>query len=81
MLMEAQLRSGHVACMPDYRLPKRVFFGELNSWSRSRGRPRLMYKDTLNAALKRCNIDSDSWETLAQDRSTWRGLVKRGVSA
>ena len=82
MLMEAQLRwSGHVARMPDYRLPKRVFFGELNSGSRSRGRPRLRYKDTLKAALKRCNIDSDSWEILAQDRSTWRGLVKRGVSA
>ena len=31
--------------------------------------------------MKICNIDSESWETLAQDRSTWRGMVKRGVSA
>ena len=82
MLMESQLRwSGHVARMPNYRLPKRVFFGELNTGRRSRGRPRLRYKDSLKVALKRCNIDTDSWETLAQDRVAWRGLVKRGVSA
>ena len=80
MLMETQLRwSGHVARMPDYRLPKRVFFGELNEGNRSRGRPRLRYKDTLKVALKRCNIDTDSWETLALDRTAWRGMVKRGV--
>ena len=82
MLMESQLRwSGHVARMPDYRLPKRVFFGELDSGKRSRGRPRLRYKDSLKVALKRCNIDTDSWEKLAQDRVAWRAMVKRGVSA
>ena len=54
MLMESQLRwSGHIARMPDYRLPKRVFFGELCSGNRSRGRPRKRYKDKLKVALKR----------------------------
>ena len=63
MLMESQLRwSGHVARMPDYRLPKRVFFGELDSGKRSCGRPRLRYKDSLKVALKTCNIDTDPWE-------------------
>ena len=81
MLMEAQLRwSGHVARMPDHRLPKKVFFGELVSGDRSRGRPRKRYKDTLKVALKRCDIDPGSWEVLAQDRTAWRSLTKRGVS-
>ena len=82
MLMESQLRwSGHVARMPDYRLPKRVFFGELDSGKRSRGRPCLRYKDSLKVPLKRCNIDTDSWEKLTQDRVAWRVMVKRGISA
>ena len=81
MLMEAQLRwSGHVARMPDHRLPKLVFFGELCSGVRSQGRPRKRYKDTLKVALKSCNIDPGSWEILAQDRTAWRGLIKRGIS-
>ena len=81
MLMESQLRwSGHIARMPDYRLPKRVFFGELCSGDRSRGRPRKRYKDTLKVSLKRCEIEPESWEHVAQDRATWRNLVKQGVS-
>ena len=81
MLMESQLRwSGHIARMPDYRLPKRVFFGEFCSGNRSRGRPRKRYKDTLKVALKKCRIEPESWEVRAQDRASWRNLVKRGVS-
>ena len=69
MLMESQLRwSGHIARMPDYRLPKRVFFGELCSGNRSRGRPRKRYKDTLKVALKRCLIKPSTWGVCAQDR-------------
>ena len=57
MLMESQPRwSGHIARMPDYRLPKRVFFGELCAGNRSRGRPRKRYKDTLNVALKNATL-------------------------
>ena len=77
MLMESQLRwSGHIARMPDYRLPKRVFFGEFYSGDRSRGMPRKRYKDTLNVSLKRYEIEPESWEHVAQDRATWRNLVK-----
>ena len=81
MLMESQLRwSGHIVRMPDYRLPKQVFFGELCSGNRSRGRPRKRYRDTRKVALKKCRIGPESWEVRAQDRASWRNLVKRGVS-
>ena len=57
MIMESQLRwSGHVARMPEYRLPKQVFFGELSTGNRSRGRPIQRYKDTLKAALKSATL-------------------------
>ena len=65
----------HVARIPDHPLPNRVFFGELNSGGRSGGRPHLRYKDTLKIALKRCNIESDSWDILAKDRSAMGGMV------
>ena len=30
--------------------------------------------------LKKCHIEPESWEVRAQDRASWRNLVKRGVS-
>ena len=63
MLMDSQLRwSGHIACMPDYRLPKRVFFGELCSGNGSLDKPRKLCKDTLKVALKKCHIEPESKE-------------------
>ena len=37
------------------------------------------YKDTLKASLKDFNIPTESWEQIAQDRTKWRGLIKRGA--
>ena len=44
----AQLRwSGHVTRMPDERLPKKVFYGELQEGKRSQGGQKKRYKDAL----------------------------------
>ena len=32
-----------------------------------------------NASLKDFNIPTESWEQIAQDRTKWRGLIKRGA--
>ena len=37
------------------------------------------YKDTLKASLKDSSIPTESWEQIAQDRTKWRGLIKRGA--
>ena len=51
MLMESQLWSfGHKAHLPDYRLPKLMFFGELCSGNRFR------YKVTFKVALKHATL-------------------------
>ena len=61
LLKLAQLRyTGHVTRMPDERLPKKVFFGELPVGRRSHGDQKKRYKDTLKASLKDLNIPTES---------------------
>ena len=77
VLKLAQLRwTGHVIRMPDARLPKKVFYGELQEGKRSQGGQKKRYKDTLKASLKDFEIPMGSWEQTAQERSKWRGLIK-----
>ena len=80
LLKLAQLRwTGHVTRMPDERLPKKILYRELQVGKRSHGGQKKRYKDTLKASLKDFNIPTESWEQIAQDRTKWRGLIKRGA--
>ena len=80
LLKLAQLRwTGHVTRMPDERLPKKIFYGELQVSKRSHGSQKKRYNDTLKASLKDFNIPTESWEQIAQDRIKWRGLIRRGA--
>ena len=77
----AQLRwTGHVIRMPDKRLPKKVFCGELQEGNRSQGDQKKRYKDTLKASLKDFDIPIGSLEQTAQERSKWRGLINKGAA-
>ena len=81
VLKLAQLRwTGHVIRMPDARLPKKVFYGELQEGKHSQGGQKKRYKDTLKASLKDFEIPMGSWEQTAQERSKWRGLINKGTS-
>ena len=81
VLKLAQLRlTGHVTRMPDKRLPKKVFYGELQEGKRSQGSEKKCYKDTLKASLKDFDIPIGSWEKTAQERSNRRGLINKGVT-
>ena len=66
--------------MPDARLPKKVFYGELQEGKRSQGGQKKRYKDTLKASLKDFEIPMGSWEQTAQERSKWRGLINKGAA-
>lgn len=82
LLKRSQLRwAGHVRRMPDERLPKKLFYGELSSGKRSLGGQSKRYRHTLKASLKCCDISPDTWEDVALDRSTWRSLIKSGTAA
>ena len=64
--------------MDDYRLPKRLFYGELFTGKRSVGGQYRRYKDTLKVTMKNFHIDPDNREQAAQDRPTWRSLIHKG---
>lgn len=73
MLKKLQLRwSGHVVRMDDSRLPKQLFYGQLEHYKRNPGGQKLRYKDTLKNNLKACRISTESWEDLARQRCAWR---------
>ena len=72
-IKRAQLRwSGHLVRMADDRIPKAVFYGELDAGKRTRGGQRKRYKDVLKATLKSCGVPHNTWE------STW--TVPSGVA-
>ena len=80
VLKLAQIRwTGLVMRMPDERLPKKVFFGELQEGKRSQGGQKKCYKATLKASLNDFDIPTGSWEQTAQERSKWRGLINKGA--
>ena len=61
ILGKTQLQwSGHVSRMDDYRLPKRLFYGELSAGKRSVGGQYKRYKDTLKVTMKNFHIDPDN---------------------
>ena len=66
--------------MPDERLPKKVFYEELQEGKCSQGGQMKRYKDTLNTSLKDFDIPIGSWEQIAQQRSKWRGLINKGAT-
>ena len=47
LLRKTQLHwAGHVARMPEHRMPKRIFYSELAEGARQRGGQKKRYKDT-----------------------------------
>ena len=68
---------GHVHHMEDGRLPKDILYGELAIGKRSRGRPQLRYKDVCKRDMRALEIDSESWEDIAADRSSWCCLLHK----
>ena len=81
-LLKSQLCwTGHVIRMDNTRIPKQLFFGVLKNGNRKTGRPKLCYKDTIKQNLKRCNIKPKDLESSASDRSVWRSVTHKAVTA
>ena len=76
LLRQRRLRwLGHVHRMPEGRIPTDLLFGELASGKRSTGRPQLRYRDVVKRDMKTVDIGTESWESLAANRSKWRGAL------
>ncbi|PIK34030.1 hypothetical protein BSL78_29151 [Apostichopus japonicus] len=81
MLSERRLRwLVHVHRMEEGRIPKDLLYGQLECGSRPRGRPHLRYRDSCKRDLQSANININSWEDLASQRSAWRVALKSGIN-
>ena len=69
--------AGHVSRMEDVRMPKAVFFSELQEEKRDRGAPRKRYKDQLKRHLAQAGISHHLWQQEASDRDSWRLSVRK----
>ena len=58
------------------RIAKRVYVGEC-AGSRSVGRPRKRRIDTVKERLKERGLDIREARRMVEERSEWRGLVRR----
>ena len=80
MITQHRLRwAGHLARMDNSRLAKQVFYSQLKEGKRGVGRPLLRYKDILKCDLSKCGLDTNNWESAANDRGKWRRAVHVGV--
>eukprot|EP00061_Rhincodon_typus_P002566 g17901.t1 len=43
------------------------------------GGQRKRFRDTLKASLVKCDIPTDTWQSLAQDDLKWRRSIREGV--
>ena len=78
VLLQVQLRwAGHVTRMEDVRMPKAVFFSELQEGKRYRDALRKRYKDQLKRLLIQVEISHPSWQQGASDRDSWRSSVRK----
>ena len=66
---------GHVERMERDRIAKRVYVGEC-AGSRSVGRPRKRWIDTVKECLKKRGLDFRQAKRMVQDRNEWRGFVR-----
>ena len=69
---------GHVERMEKDRIAKRVNVGEC-AGSRTVGRPRKRWIDTVNDCLRKRGLDVRQVRRMVQDRSEWRGFVRRNA--
>ena len=64
--------------IPYKLIPKQLLYGKLAEGKRSHGGQKKRFKDCLKVSLKAFDIDIASWETLAQDRSSWHSAIQKG---
>ncbi|KAK2179420.1 hypothetical protein NP493_491g00002 [Ridgeia piscesae] len=60
--------TGHLMTMSPDRLPQQILYSQLSSGHRKRGRPRLLFKDTIKRNLKLRDIKTDSRTSQQRDK-------------
>ena len=80
LLSQRRLRwLGHICRMGKGMIPKDFLYGELEKGTHKTGCPLLRFKEVCKRDMKSAAIDTESWELMVKDCSTWRHLVKEGI--
>ena len=69
----------HVHLMEDDQISKNLLYRQLATGSHPVGHPLLCYKDVCKRDPKPTEIDTESYETAADDHSSWRSAIKEGL--
>ena len=70
---------GHLARMPDYRLPKSTVFSWLPQ-PRPRCGPRMRWRDVVRKDLKDIGVKEDDWyEEATRSRAGWKAMYHAGL--
>ena len=81
-LLQSQFRwVSHIVRMPDFRIPKQAFFGQLARGCRLQGGPVRRYKDSLKINLRACDLAPSVLQTAPLDRSVWRQCCSNAILA
>ena len=71
--------AGHVASMEEGRCMHRVLVGK-SEGKRPLERPRRRWEDNIKVDLQEVGWGCGDWMELAQDRDSWRALVRTGMN-
>ena len=72
---------GHLARMPEHRIPKSALFGWLPQ-PRPRCGPRKRWRDVIRRDLKDIELDESEWyEEACRSRAGWRALCRMGLES
>ena len=70
---------GHVARMPDDRIPKKILFGWLPK-TRQAGGPRKRWRDHIRKDLKLVGVSETDWyHEATRSRNAWRAVYRVGL--
>jgi len=65
----------HILHMPDSRIPKQTFFGQLATGKRPQSRPVRRFKDVIKSHMKWCEINVADPCSASLNRTSWREWV------
>ena len=69
---------GHLARMPDHRIPKQTLFGWLPQ-PRLQGGPQRRWRDLIRRDLKAVGVPEEEWYVAALSRASWHETYRQGL--
>uniref|UniRef100_A0A0L8H6B5 Uncharacterized protein n=1 Tax=Octopus bimaculoides TaxID=37653 RepID=A0A0L8H6B5_OCTBM len=61
--------------MQDDKLPKQLFYRELQCGKRPSHKPKKRFRVIVKRNLKALNVKVEDWEQMKQDRSVWKQMI------